>query len=119
MPKLARFRLVVAIGATAAFVASCSVNPQPTSYGDDYEENFMLGCTGVDPDTNEVPEGGQTLAPEKDCQCIYDGLVEKVPFEEAKKFEEDQSEAESGADIEIPDNIAKIIADCTGPSGES
>ena len=100
-------------------VSGCGVNPQPTGYGDQYEENFMLGCTGIDPDTGEVPNGGEVLAPEDDCVCIYDNLEEKVPFDEAKEFEEQQAEAESGQDIEIPDNIAAIIDDCTGSSGDS
>ena len=111
-------------GARALFVAvaalvlplACGVNPQPTDYGEDYEKNFMLGCTGVDPETGEVPNGGEKLAPEDDCACIYDGLVEKVPFEEAKDFENEQAEADSGEDIEVPDNIASIIEDCTGPA---
>ncbi len=79
----------------------------------------MLGCTGIDPDTGEVPNGGEVLAPEDDCVCIYDNLEEKVPFDEAKEFEEQQAEAESGQDIEIPDNIAAIIDDCTSSSGDS
>lgn len=99
--------LVVMVASVA-----CGVNPQPTDYGEQYESNFMLGCTGVDPETGEVPNGGELLAPEDECGCIYDGLVEKVPFDEAKEFEDQQSEAESGADIEIPDNIAAIIDDC-------
>jgi hypothetical protein len=95
---------------------ACGVNPQPTDYGQEYEDNFMLGCTGVDPETGEVPNGGEKLAPEDDCACIYDGLVEKVPFDEAKDFENEQAEADSGEDIVVPDNIASIIEDCTGPS---
>ena len=74
---------------------------------------------GIDPDTGEVPNGGEVLAPEDDCVCIYDNLEEKVPFDEAKEFEEQQAEAESGQDIEIPDNIAAIIDDCTSSSGDS
>ena len=110
-----------AAGARSLFVAAaalvlplaCGVNPQPTDYGQEYEDNFMLGCTGVDPETGEVPNGGEKLAPEDDCACIYDGLVEKVPFDEAKAFEEAQADAESGADIEIPENIQSIIDDCS------
>jgi hypothetical protein len=93
-------------------VASCGVNPQPTGYGDDYRDNFMLGCTGVDPETGESPEGYEQLASEKQCTCVYDGLEEKVPFEEAKEFEDTQAEAESGSDIKVPDNIAAIFDDC-------
>lgn len=94
------------------FGVACGVNPQPTGYGDDYRDNFMLGCTGVDPDTGESPEGYEQLATEKQCACVYEGLEEKIPFDEAKEFEDAQAEADSGADIEVPDNIAKVFADC-------
>jgi hypothetical protein len=96
-------------------LAGCGVNPQPTEYGKDYRENFMLGCTGVDTEGN-VPDGGEELASESVCECIYQGLVEKVPFDEAKEFEEQQSEAESGSDIEVPDNIQTVIDDCADPA---
>ncbi len=106
--------LVAVVAAVTMSLSACSVNPQPTKYGDDYKDNFMLGCTGVDPKTDEVPYGGELLASNKQCECVYNGLVEKVPFDEAKKFEEDQAKAASGADIEVPDNIAKIFAGCEG-----
>lgn len=93
-------------------VSSCGVNPQPTGYGDAYRDNFILGCTGVDPETGESPEGYEQLASEKQCTCVYEGLVEKVPFDEAKDFEDAQAKAESGSDIKVPDNIAEIFDGC-------
>lgn len=107
-----RFAKIAIVALIALTAAACGANQQPTGYGEDYRNNFMLGCTGVDPDTGESPEGYEPLASEKQCVCVYDGLVEKVPFEEAKDFEESQAEAETGADIEIPDNIAAIFDDC-------
>ena len=105
-----------ALGAAALLVPlACGVNPQPTDYGEDYENNFMLGCTGIFQDgdyAGERSSDAKVFADPDQCQCIYDGLVEKVPFSEAKEFEEQQSEAESGEDIEVPDNIAKIIDEC-------
>lgn len=106
---------LVTVGLVAVLtlvVASCGVNPQPKDYGADYKNNFMLGCTGVDPETGESPEGYQQLASEKQCLCVYDGLVEKVPFDDAKAFEDAQAEAESGSDIKVPDNIAAIFKGC-------
>ncbi|MCZ7631206.1 MAG: hypothetical protein M5U19_20130 [Microthrixaceae bacterium] len=104
--------VVIGLVAALAFLgASCGANTQPTGYGDDYKDNFMLGCTGVDTD-GQSPEGYEKLASEKQCTCVYDGLEEKVPFEEAKEFEEAQAEADSGAEIDVPDNIAKIFEDC-------
>lgn len=94
---------------------ACGVNPQPTDYGDDYEDNFMLGCTGIFQKGDKEGERSSdavVFASEDECQCIYDGLVEKVPFSEAKEFEDQQAEAESGDDIVVPDNIQKIFDEC-------
>ena len=107
-----RMLLAVLLTAFVTVAAACGVNPQPTGYGDQYEENFMLGCTGVDPETGESPDGYEPLASESQCTCVYEGLEEKVPFEEAEQFEEAQAEAESGDDIEVPENIAEIFSDC-------
>ena len=98
-----------------AVPVACGVNPQPTDYGEDYEKNFMLGCTGIFQDGDKAGEPSSDAAVFADpdqCQCIYDGLEEKIPFAEAKEFEEQQSEAESGDEIDIPENIAKIIDEC-------
>ena len=106
---------VVAGAATVAglmLLGACGVNPQPTDYGEKYQENFMVGCTGVDTE-GDVPSGGEKIAPVSTCECIYDGLVEKVPFDEAKAFEEAQADAESGDDIEIPENIQSVYDDCS------
>ena len=110
--RVSKLRIRTFAGLGLLLPLACGVNPQPSEYGDDYEDNFMLGCTGLEVETGEPPVGGSVLAPEDECACIYDGLVEKVPFEEAKEFEDEQAKAESGADIEIPDNIASIISDC-------
>ncbi len=79
----------------------------------------MLGCTGHRTRTVTCPEGGEELASDKQCQCVYTGLVEKVPFDEAKQFEEQQSEAESGEDIEIPDNIQRSSTAAPSPADVS
>jgi len=100
-----------ALGVALFSLAACGVERQPTEYGDAYEENFMLGCTGVDKD-GLVPNGGEKLSSESYCGCVYEGLVETVPFEEATSFEETQSEAESGADIKVPENIQSVFDGC-------
>lgn len=100
------------LAALVALTVACGVNPQPTGYGEDYRDNFMLGCTGIDPETEESPDGYEPLASQNRCTCVYDGLEEKVPFEEAKEFEEAQAEAESGDEIDVPENIADIFNDC-------
>ena len=110
-----RVLALVAIVVGMVLPLACGVNPQPKEYGDDYRANFMLGCTGREPN-GDVPDGGEVLASKKVCACIYDGLEETVPFDEAKDFEDKQSKAESGADIEVPKNIQSIIDGCAGGS---
>jgi hypothetical protein len=112
-----RLRLAALGAALLVVPMACGVNPQPTDYGDDYENNFMLGCTGRFQDGDNEGDrssDAKVFAPEDVCQCIYDGLVEKVPFTEAKEFEEAQAEQEAG-DIEVPENIQKIIDECDTP----
>ena len=96
--------------ASAALVG-CSGQTQPTDYGAQYKANFMFGCTGVEPNSNG-DYNNEKLLSQSDCQCIYKGLVDKVPFDDAKKFEQQQSEASSGSDIKIPKNIQAVEDAC-------
>jgi hypothetical protein len=118
-PSRSRGRLAAGLLALLFVVPlACGVNPQPTDYGQDYEDNFMLGCTGRFQDGDNAGEessDAKVSAPEDECQCVYDGLVEKVPFSEAKEFEDQQAEADSGDEIEVPDNIQSIIDECGQP----
>lgn len=75
----------------------------------------MLGCTGVEAD-GEVPPGGEELASKSYCECVYRGLEDKVPFDEAREFEEQQSEADSGEDIDVPKNIQAVFDGCEAKS---
>lgn len=113
--RMSRVAAVAAVAAGLLLPAACTGNVQPGEYGDKYEENFMLGCTGRNADGDVVADDGKPLAPTKQCECVYAGLVEKVPFDEAKAFEEQQSEAESGDDIEVPADIQRIIDGCAEP----
>jgi hypothetical protein len=109
--------LAVALVASLAVLSSCGgVKTDPRDYGADYEANFMLGCTGIETSdsTSTIPEGGEKLAPKSYCECVYKGLEQKVPFEEAKKFEDDQAKAESGQDIKVPKNIQAVFDGCKG-----
>jgi hypothetical protein len=100
--------LPIAVAAVVLGAACSPVGGQPTEYGSDYRKNFMIGCTGADP--GETP----TLASRSFCECFYEGLSERVPFDEAKEFEEAQAKADSGEDIEVPRNIQAIVEDCEG-----
>jgi hypothetical protein len=111
--RVLRSAFVVAALTVALVASSCGQQRQPTEYGEDYRENFMLGCTGVEED-GEVPPGGEKLASKSYCECVYDGLKDKVPFDEVREFEEQQAEAESGDDIEVPKNIQTVFDGCEG-----
>ncbi|MCP4433957.1 MAG: hypothetical protein GY812_00460 [Actinomycetia bacterium] len=119
-------RLAVVATLVVFASAACGVNPQPTDYGDDYENNYMLGCSGYfwdagaeDPDDRQLDKSKDAVVttPVAECECMYAGFEGSIPFSEVKEFEDRQAEAETGDDIEIPDNIAKIIDDCRGEPG--
>lgn len=105
IPRALRAALV-AVAATLV-VSGCGGEVQPRGYGDEYRENFMFGCTGVEPDQDP------TLASRDFCRCFYDGLVDRVPFDQAREFEEQQAEAESGEDIDVPEDIQRVVDRCS------
>lgn len=113
-----RLARTAALAVAALFLmAGCAPGQsQPTGYGevndkgDGYYGNFMFGCTGVEPTDGKYSD--VTLENPDFCRCVFDGLKEKVPFDEVKQFEETQAEAADGADIEIPSNIEAVRASC-------
>jgi hypothetical protein len=98
-------------------LSACGQATQPSEYGADYEKNFMFGCN----EQQEVPEEDAAdttpgpQASEDFCQCVYDGLQDKVPFEEVKQFEEQQAEEDAG-EIEVPKAIQAVIDSCEEPA---
>ncbi len=100
--------VVVALG----LLTACGQQTQPTSYGDDYESNFMFGCK----QQVKIPEDaeGGPQAPEDYCKCVYKGLKDKVPFDDAKKFEDQQADEDAGQ-IKVPKNIQAVFDSCTNP----
>ena len=113
MSRSIRVAFVALCVSAVAVIPGCGQQRQPTEYGTDYRENFMLGCTGKDKD-GKVPSNGEVLASEAYCVCVYDGLHDKVPFDEVRKFEEQQAEVDSGEEIEVPKNIQKVFDGCEG-----
>lgn len=90
--------------------SSCSGQTQPREYGEVYQANFMIGCTGVEPQ-DDGSFSNPTLGSPPYCDCVYQGLVEKVPFEQAKEFEDQQAASQPG-EITIPDNINQVYESC-------
>jgi hypothetical protein len=93
-----------------ALVTGCAGQTQPREYNAAYEANLMFGCTGVQPNADGEYED-PTLAPVSYCECLYDGLKEKVPFKDAEEFEKQQAEDEAG-EIEVPKDIQAVYDDC-------
>lgn len=114
-----RYRRAV-IGVLGAVIAAaaligCTGPTQPKEYGDAYKENFMIGCTGVEPN-----EEGQFVDPSLGtvsyCECVYQGLVDTVPFDQVEAFEKQQAESEAGQ-IVVPANIEAVYDRCRSSTG--
>lgn len=116
--RAARGLSVLAVAAIA--LAGCgSGQAQPRSYGDvttdgsGYFGNFMYGCTGVSiPNDDDKTYDDGDLGSEDYCKCVFQGMKETVPFDEARDFEEAQADTEKGADITVPRNIETVMDDC-------
>jgi hypothetical protein len=109
--------VVIALVIAALALVGCGGQAsQPDSYGDANSEgegfygNFMYGCTGVMPVDGEYRDS--TLESQAFCRCVYDGMKETVPFDEAKAFDEAQAAAEPGTEISVPSNIAAVQQRC-------
>jgi hypothetical protein len=84
VPAVARRRsgrrvsqVLAAVGVVAA-LAGCSVpSNTPTAYDDAVRANFVQGCTGDIPETNNTTT---TLAAEDFCTCAYEVFVDQVPY---------------------------------------
>lgn len=80
--------------AGALVLGSCS-SPEPTEYSEDIRENFVSACVGA-------PEGDEQV-----CECAYEALEDRVPFERFRQIEED---VEGGA--EVPTEVTDLFAQC-------
>jgi hypothetical protein len=98
--------LVPAVAAFALFLTGCGQQQQPKSYDDDaYTTNFKFGCE------QQAADRGGPQAPKDYCKCVLAGLKEKVPFDDAKKFEEQQADEKAGQ-ITVPKNIQAVFDSC-------
>ena len=100
-------------------------DPANTTGGKDYYDNFMFGCTNIEPNPSGATPVKSTPAyvPPKAgfegfdyCKCVYDGMEKKVPFSDAKAVEDEQANAKKNADgtydITIPKNIQTVMTSC-------
>ncbi|CAN5447555.1 hypothetical protein BH10ACT3_BH10ACT3_13500 [soil metagenome] len=118
MNTLARAAMKTAFVAIIAIVAGACGGGQeappddygePNSDGKGYYGNFMYGCTGVQPVDGKYPN--PKLGTQQFCRCVYDGLTETVPFDQAKAFDEAQAKARPG-EISVPANINRVQEKC-------
>lgn len=115
--RTARHLIVAAAAALALGACAGGQPPDPDGYGEintdneGYYGNFMFGCTGVQ--ANDDGEYVDVKLEQPDfCTCVYRGMSETVPFEDAKAFDEAQADAPEGETIELPENIDKVRVAC-------
>ncbi len=115
--------LVVALVALGLVLVAACGNQQPTKYGSDVEKAFVEGCTGASNTSSGSRDSGTStgsavkLGSEKDCRCVYDGLVKNVPF---ATFTKANSSLQDNPNQTLPAPIAKQVTACqasaTSPS---
>jgi len=72
-----RRKLIALAGATLFLAGACGGDDEPSSYNDDVKDDFMSQCVaGAGDEARDV------------CQCTYDALVDNMPFEEFKEYDE-------------------------------
>ena len=104
--RTSRHLIVAAAAALALGACAAGQPPDPDGYGEintdneGYYGNFMFGCTGVQ--ANDDGEYVDVKLEQPDfCTCVYRGMSETVPFEDAKALHEKlQKESVGGFDAE-------------------
>jgi hypothetical protein len=109
--------LIVGLVASVALVGCTGQQADPGEYGDvntendGYYGNFMFGCTGVE--ANDDGEYVDVKLENPDfCTCVFEQMMQTVPFADAKAFDEAQADAEEGTEITIPSNIDSARESC-------
>lgn len=90
-----RKMLIVLAGASLVLAGACSGDDEPNAYNDETESNFIESCAA----------GGD----EATCQCMYDKIVETVPFEEFKALDE---ELQDNPNAQLPDGLTEAMTSC-------
>lgn len=101
--------LLPALVLVVIVAASCTGQRTVDVYSDQYEKNFIFGCHTQ----QSIPEdsAGGPQSSEDYCKCVYKGLVDRVPKEQVKEFEEKQAEQDAG-EIEVPKPIQSVFDSC-------
>lgn len=102
-----RRMLIALVGASLLFAGACGGDDDDDAgavTGDDYspelEASFLETC---------VPAAAGAADPEGMCQCAYDKIVETVPFDEFKAYDEALREDPSATP---PDGLVDATTEC-------
>ncbi|HMG45011.1 MAG TPA: hypothetical protein VK611_27000 [Acidimicrobiales bacterium] len=82
-------------GTVALSLCACGGGDGVDGYSADLRARFVVDC---------VAQG----TPQDQCECLYDGLEEEIPFE---RYEELDESIRSGSG-DIPTDIADLAATC-------
>ncbi len=124
---------LVLIAAAALTLAACTVpSNAPEAYGDAVRENFVTGCTGSIPETNNTTT---SLAPTDYCNCAYEAFEALVPFNDAERsdsqyagypadaptftsFNDELSSSDDPASVwsKLPANVQERLNSCPLPA---
>lgn len=127
-------RLAAALGAAGAVVllVGCTVpSNAPATYDDAVRTNFVQGCVGDIPETNNTTT---TLAPADFCGCAYEVFVDQVPFNDDARsafpnypadaptfstFNDDLSSSDNPQSVweSLPQSVRDDLATCPLPPG--
>jgi hypothetical protein len=91
-------RLVVALVALLALVASCSDDDGPEDYTAAVHDGVLEGCAedDTDPDVIDV------------CECTYDTLTDELGFDEFERMENRLAQGEE----RLPEDLADAVRSC-------
>jgi len=124
-------RILAAVAVVAA-LAGCSVpSNTPTTYDDAVRANFVQGCTGDIPETNNTTT---TLAAGDFCTCAYEVFVDQVPYNDDARaafpnyptdaptfttFNDELSSSDTPESVweTLPQSVRDDLATCPLPPG--
>jgi len=123
--------VALAAGALLALVGCSVPSNAPTTYDDAVRANFVQGCTGDIPETNNTTT---TLAAADFCSCAYEVFVDQVPFNDDARsafpnypsdaptfttFNNDLGSSDTPQSVweDLPESVRGDLATCPLPPG--
>jgi len=97
-----RRKLIALAGATLFLASACGGDDEPSSYTDEMRSDFMSECTAG------AGDGAEDV-----CGCTYDALVDTMPFDEFREYDEAIRDDPS---TPLPAVVTDAMTECaTGP----